>query len=364
MVGEGQPDEGQPDEGQLDELLASASVLLVIGAGGVGKTTISAALGCRAAAVHGRRVLVVTIDPARRLADALGIGGVPTEPVLVPVGEGDGRLWASMVDMAQSWDELVERLASPDDAEALLANPLYRTLTTRFIQSHDYIALDHLSDLSDGGAYDLVLIDTPPSTHAIDILDAPDRMIEFFGSRLLRWLTAPYRSRLVQTTSRPFLAVAERLLGGPFLARIAEFFWLFSRLQPGFVVRADEVKRRLDDSSTGYVVVTSSDPSAVAQTRSLLDALSNRDHQASLLIHNRAVPELGADLGNTGETSDAGDLDAIDDASLRHAMASLLDRDRRLVESLAVGSRSCPLVTVPWTSGELTSVSELGSLFG
>ena len=351
------------DDGQLDQLLASASVLLVIGAGGVGKTTISAALGSRAASVHGRRVLVVTIDPARRLADALGIGGVPTEPVLVPVGEGDGRLWASMVDMARSWDELVERLATPDDAKALLANPLYRTLTTRFIQSHDYIALDHLSDLSDGGAYDLVVIDTPPSTHAIDILDAPDRMIEFFGSRLLRWLTAPYRSRLVQTTSRPFLAVAERLLGGPFLARIAEFFWLFSRLQPGFVVRADEVKRRLDEASTGYVVVTSSDPSSVAQTRTLLDALSSRDHQASLLIHNRAVPDSEPESGS-GPNSGPGSLDLgeVEDPSLRKAMDALVDRDRRLVDSLAAGSNSCPLVTVPWTPGELNSVTELGSL--
>ena len=338
----------------LDRVLANAKVVLVIGAGGVGKTTVSAALGCRAAAVHGRRVLVVTIDPARRLAEALGIGGVPTEPVLVPVGGGEGRLWASMVDMARSWDELVERLATPEDAEALLANSLYRTLTTRFIQSHDYIALDHLSDLTEDDAYDLVLIDTPPSTHAIDILDAPDRMMEFFGSRLLRWLTASYRSRLVQTTSRPFLAVAERLLGGPFLARIAEFFWLFSRLQPGFVVRADEVKRRLDQPSTAYVVVTSSDPSAVAQTQSLLGELANRDHQASLLVHNRAVPQ---------SSTDPVDLDAVDDPSLRLALSSLLERDRQLVDSLADGSTSCPLVTVPWAPGELTSVTELSALF-
>lgn len=342
---------------QLDELLTSASVLVVVGPGGVGKTTLAAALGCRAVGRHGRRALVVTVDPARRLADTLGVSELPGEPVLVPVPDSTGHLWASMIDMARSWDELVRRLATDEEAVSLLANPMYRTLTRRFIQSHDYIALDQLCDLSDDERYDLVVVDTPPSSHAIDILDAPDRMIEFFDSRLLRWLTAPYRSRLVQVTARPFLAIAERLLGGPFLARIAEFFWLFSRLQPGFVRRATEVRRRLDDRSTGYVLVTTSDPTSVAQAGQLMDSLEARNHQPSLVIHNRALPRLDGD----NETESG--LGSIEDASLRAAIESLLGRDRRLGNLLTDRSAVATAVhRVGWRRGALTSIAELATL--
>ena len=231
----------------------------------MGKTTLGAALAARAVETHHRRVLVVTVDPARRLAQALGVDDVPSEPVLVPTGPGPGRLWALMVDMSRSWDELVRRHGPGGaDTEALLANPLYRSLTTRFIQSHDYIALDLMCDLADDDRYDLVVIDTPPSSHAIDVLDAPGRMVEFFDSRLLRWLIAPYRSKVAQVTARPFLAVAERVLGQRFLASIAEFFWLFAQLRPSLVRRAQEVRRRLDDAGTAYVVVATSDPAALA----------------------------------------------------------------------------------------------------
>ena len=353
----------------LDELLANAEVVVVIGPGGVGKTTITAALGCRAAMNHDRRVLVVTVDPARRLADALGLGGLPDAPVLVPTGPGEGQLWALAVDMSRSWDTLVEAVAEPADARKLLANPLYRGLTTQFVQSHDYIALDHLCELSDDDRFDLVVIDTPPAGHAIEVLDAPDRMTAFFDSRLLRWLTAPYRSRLAQATARPFLAVAERLLGGQFLARIAELFWLFSQLQPGFVRRARKVKRKLDDPRTEYLVVTTSDPAAVAKTEELLDELHTRGRSPSVAVHNRAVPVLTGTGAGTGV--DPQELVAqLDDPSLRAAVASLIGRDAHLVEALAARSSAGPsgrradlaVATVPWHDGELASVDGLGGL--
>jgi anion-transporting ArsA/GET3 family ATPase len=356
------------DLGRLDGLVGSASVILVIGPGGVGKTTLAAALASRAAVRHGRRALVVTVDPARRLADALGVSELPSEPVVVPLpgraepgqgqSPGQGRLWAFMVDMARSWDELVVRHApNTRAADDLLANALYRSLTTRFIQSHDYIALDHLCGLADDDRYELVVIDTPPSTHAIDVLDAPDRMIGFFGSRLLRWLTAPYRSRLANVTARPFLAVAERLLGGPFLAQVAQFFWLFSQLQPGFVARATQVRERLDDPATRYVLATTSDPAAVAQTELLLDELVARHHQPSLVIHNRIAP-VPAGTG-------VRDLGRIADPSLRAAMEALLERDR-LVAGRFVrrGGPDVPVVAAPWRTGSLHTVEELAGLFG
>ncbi|MEL7157787.1 MAG: ArsA-related P-loop ATPase [Actinomycetota bacterium] len=342
---------------QLAETLDAASVLLVVGPGGVGKTTLAASLATVAARHHDRRVLLVTVDPARRLAGALGVSHLPAEPVLVPVGDGPGRLFALMVDMSAGWDDLVTRFSvDADEGDALLANPLYRSLTTRFVQSHDYIALDHLCTLSDEDRYDLVVVDTPPSNHAIDILDAPDRLVDFFDSRLLRWLTAPYRSRLAATGAKPFLAVAERLLGGQFLARIGEFFRLFSRLRPGIVARAAEVQQRLDDPGTRYVLVTTAEAGPRRQTAELRRALVERGRTPSLLVHNRAAP-----VAPGVEVAPA--IAAVDDPDLRSAMAALVgggDELRRWWRQ--EGPNDARLLTVPWRADAINSVDELASL--
>ena len=277
----------------VDELLAEAKVIVMAGPGGVGKTTVGAALGLRAAQRHGRRVVVVTVDPARRLAEALGVASLTEEPVLVPVGPGAGRLWVLMVDMAKSWDELVLAQApEPEVSERLLNNGLYRTLTRRFVQSHDYIALDHLVSLADHDRYDLVIVDTPPSRHALDLLDAPSRMIEFFESRLLRWLTVGAASGLAGVAARPFLAVAERLLGSDFLTQITEFFTLFSTLRPAFVGRARVVEQRLNDPATTYAVVTTTDPGVVGGCQDLVDELKRRQLVPGLFVINRLAPTL------------------------------------------------------------------------
>ena len=351
----------------IDELLAHRSALLVVGPGGVGKTTLAAALAARAAQRHGRRVLVVTVDPARRLAEALGVEQVPADPVLVPVkaqgkGAPTGRLWALMVDMSRSWDELVSRHGpGPAEIEALLANPLYRSLTTRFVQSHDYIALDLMCDLADDDRYDLVVIDTPPSTHAIDILDAPGRMVEFFDSRLLRWLIAPYQTRLARATAKPFLAVAERLLGQGFLAGIAEFFWLFVQLRPSLVARSMEVGRRLDDPATGYVLVTTAEPAALEASGLLLDELATRGHGPDVVLHNRALPAVppGAVAAEVVEGS-------VHDPELARAMTDLLRHDQTLAalrrRASAGGPTGLAVRPVDWQPGTVNTVSQLLAL--
>src|SRR5262249_21731035 len=183
--------------GSLDALLAAKEIVVTCGSGGVGKTTTAAAAAAMAAAYHGGRVLVLTVDPAPRLANALGLeafGNVERRVEdsafaaagVVPRGE----LWVAMLDTKASWDDLVRRHA-PDAAtrDAILANPLYENITTRFVHSHDYIAMERLYDIHATGAYDLLVVDTPPSRNALDFLDAPARMAEFFSSRLLRWLT-------------------------------------------------------------------------------------------------------------------------------------------------------------------------------
>ena len=275
----------------LDDILAVAGSVVVTGPGGVGKTTISAALGARAAIEHGRRVLVVTVDPAGRLLDALGLGGGPAtvgSELIVPTD--GGRLWVEMLDTSRGWDALVDAVA-PDrrTRDQLLDNRLYRSLTRRFVQSHDYIALDRLVH-DDDGRWDLVIIDTPPADHALDIVDAPGRLLEFFDSRLLRWLTAPYRSRLAGAAARPFLAVAERLLGGRFLADIAEFFWLFGSLRHRLVARTRTLDDELRAATTAIMVVTTAEPAPAAEADRLLAALAERGLPADLLIRNRVLP--------------------------------------------------------------------------
>ncbi len=350
----------------LSALLDGASVLLVAGPGGVGKTTVAAALAVTAARDHDRRVLLVTVDPARRLADALGVSRVPAEPVLVPVGPGPGRLFALMVDMGAGWDALVNRFSTSEtDRDALLANPLYVSLTTRFVQSHDYIALDRLATLGESERYDLVVVDTPPSGHAIDILDAPEKMVDFFDSRLLRWLTAPYRSRLASVGARPFLTLAERLLGGAFLARIGEFFWLFSRMQPGIVGRAQEVRARLDDPATRYVLVTTAEPGPRAQTEALHRALRQRDHPTAMLVHNRAAPggRVGVGPDQTPHEKLNKKLNEVVDDDLRAAMAALVGDDERLARWWAEvdGGRTEPQ-PIEWRAVPPASVEALASL--
>ena len=350
----------------LDDLLTRSSVIVVIGPGGVGKTTLAAALAARAAADHGRRALVVTVDPARRLAETMGVAELREEPILVPLGQEQqdmgpqgGRLFALMVDMAQSWDELVRRHApDPETRDALLGNRLYQTLTRRFAQSHDYIALDHLVDLAEDGRYDLVVVDTPPSVHALDVLDAPDRMIEFFGSRLLRWLTAPYRTRLVKITAKPFLVVAEQLLGGEFLAEVTEFFWRFSSLQPDFVRRANLVKDRMSSSSTRYVIVRTLEEGPAEQAAMLGLELERRGHLPSLWLTNRVMPR-----SHSVKAERSSSKTHPQDESLRQALSELEDQAQaqaKVAKSFPVGT--APEHQVGWQSGTVADTDALQRL--
>ena len=174
----------------LEPLLASREIVVFCGSGGVGKTTTAAATGLAAATELGGRVLVLTIDPARRLADALGLEGignverrVPPDALTAAGLEPRGELFAAMLDTKASWDDLVLRHA-PDEETAyrILENRLYHNITARFVQSHDYIAMERLYDLHTSGRYDLIVVDTPPTRNAIDFLEAPNRMADFFGA--------------------------------------------------------------------------------------------------------------------------------------------------------------------------------------
>ncbi len=284
--------------GSLDGLLASREIVIVCGPGGVGKTTTAASAAAMAACHYGGRVLVVTVDPARRLADALGISGIgnterriPDEVFAQAGVKPRGELWAAMLDTKESWDSLV-RLHAPDAAtrQQILANPLYRNISGRFVQSHDYIAMERLYELHSTGSYDLIVVDTPPSHNALDFLDAPQRMADFFSSRLLRWLIVPYRSRLMNAASKPFYQVADRILGTQFLGDISEFFVLFQTMYEGFVERAEAVTRLLSDRRTTFMVVSTLEAIPVREAEFFADELVARRLHLGAIVVNKVLP--------------------------------------------------------------------------
>ena len=282
----------------LDDLLATKDVVVCCGAGGVGKTTTAATLGALAAERLGIKVLVITVDPARRLANALGLQSFGNTETLVSgeVSAGRGELWAAMLDTKQSWDDLIDSQA-PDAAtrDAILANPFYLNITGRFVHSHDYVAMERLHDIHESGRYDLIVVDTPPSRNAIDFLEAPQRMADFFSSRLLRWLTMPGRSRLLARASRPFYTVADRVLGSQVLEDLAEFFQLFQSMHAGFVERAEAVSRTLADPSTTFVVVSTLEAVPVREAEMFVDALSARDLHLGAIVLNKVLPDWFGD---------------------------------------------------------------------
>ncbi|HEY3941874.1 MAG TPA: ArsA-related P-loop ATPase [Acidimicrobiales bacterium] len=338
MAAVGPSAEGAPTT-SLDGLLAAKEIVIACGPGGVGKTTTAAALGAMAACHQGGRVLVLTVDPARRLADALGLSGIANSErrvdgaVFANAGASPrGELWAAMLDTKESWDALVRRHApDPSTRDRILANPLYRNISGRFVQSHDYIAMERLFEIHSEGRYDLIVVDTPPSRHALDFLDAPQRLAEFFSSRLLRWLIAPYRSRFVNMASRPFHQVADRILGTQFLADIAEFFILFQSMYDGFVERSASVTRLLSDRRTTFVVVSTLEAAPVREAEFFARELARRDLHLGAVVLNKVLPSYFRDPVATRVAQALRDRAG----SLAGAIGTSPDTVRRVLEEIA-----------------------------
>lgn len=373
----------------LVSLLAAKEMVLVCGSGGVGKTTTAAAMGVAAALNTKGRVLVLTIDPARRLADALGIGALGNEATRVSDDafaaagvEPRGELWAAMLDTKAGWDELIRRHA-PDAKvrESVLANPLYQNITSRFVHSHDYLAMERLHELHTSGEYDLIVVDTPPSRNAIAFLDAPGRMKEFFGSKLLKWLTVPYRSRLFTMASKPFYQVADRVLGSRFLQDIAEFFILFQAMERGFVRHASEVEKILSDPRTTFVVVSTLEAAPTHEATYLARALRRRDLHLGAIVANRVLPksfttksakQAARKLAKRSDEWAAGlgvDADSADVARVLAEMGRRFDdvavvAKRETERSSELSSMSSLVVSVPVLDRDVDDLTDLVELTG
>jgi anion-transporting ArsA/GET3 family ATPase len=306
----------QPPARTLEQLLAAKEIVVCCGPGGVGKTTTAAAAAVMSAVALGGKTLVLTVDPARRLADALGVERIGNVESRIPPAafkeagvEPRGELWAAMLDTKRSWDELVQRHApDPQTARRILSNHLYQNISGRFVQSHEYIAMERLYEVHTSGRYDLVVVDTPPTRNALEFLRAPDRMAEFFASKLLRLLTAPARSRVLSLASRPFYQMADRILGSQFLEDIAEFFLLFQSMYDGFAERAAAVKRLTHDRRTTFVVVTTLEAAPAHEAEVFLQTLVAEGFHPGALVLNKVLPGYLLDPGAAavGERLSAG----------------------------------------------------------
>lgn len=275
----------------LAELLDERRLLVCVGPGGVGKTTLGAALAI-AAARRGRRVAVITIDPARRLADALGLDGL--DDALRPVhGVGPGHLDAAMLDTKASYDALIARVAADPAARArILDNRVYQSFSRTLARSHAYVAMERLHDVL-GAGYDLVVLDTPPTRSALDILDAPARLVRFLDERVLgaflgqrggggaaAWL----KSKGAEVALRLFGA----LVGDALMQELAGFFEVFFHLRAGFAERADAVQAALRADGTSFVLVSAPRATHLADAAYLRDGLLERGAPIEAVLFNRA----------------------------------------------------------------------------
>jgi anion-transporting ArsA/GET3 family ATPase len=261
--------------------------VLVAGAGGVGKTTIAAAIGT-AAARAGTSTLVLTVDPARRLADALGIDHIGNDPTPTP---GEPLLATAMLDASASWEAIVRRHADPDTVERLITSRFFRAVADRFPAGQAYAAAEEMSAHLESGEFDLVVVDTPPSAGGIDFFLSPGRMRSLVGGRILRWLTGPKipgRRALYAITARPVLKVADTILGGPLLEDVAEFLLDLRTAYDGISNRAREVERHLRAATS--VVVTTADPTPVREAVRFFRELPDAASAPAAVVFNRALP--------------------------------------------------------------------------
>jgi anion-transporting ArsA/GET3 family ATPase len=264
----------------------TTAIVLVVGAGGVGKTTMAAAIAADAARA-GARTLVLTVDPARRLADALGID-VGNHPVAVP---GMDQMSAAMLDAAASWEAIVRAHADEAVAERLVRNSLFRAVADRFPSGQAYAAAEEMTAHAESGEWDVLVVDTPPSAGGIDFLASPRRMRSLVAGRALRWLTGPGipgRRALYAVTARPALKIADAVLGGPLLEDVAEFLLDLRETYDGISRRSKQVERAMRSAAT--VVVTTADPAPIREAVRFVEELPEWASPPGVVVFNRSLP--------------------------------------------------------------------------
>ncbi len=292
----------------VDRLLDDPRTRIIVccGSGGVGKTTTAAALGLRAAE-RGRHVVVLTVDPARRLAQSMGLSSLDNTPRLVPTAAADasgGSLHAMMLDMKRTFDEIVEAHSDPDRAAQILANPFYQSLSSSFAGTQEYMAMEKLGQLRAADEWDLIVVDTPPSRSALDFLDAPQRLGRFLDGRLIRLLSAPTKvggrayMKVFTAGFSMVTGVVTKVIGVQLLRDMQTFVAAFDTMFGGFRERAETTYRLLQAPGTAFLVIATPEPDALREASYFVERLSSDQMPLAGLVVNRvhrsAAPQLSA----------------------------------------------------------------------
>jgi anion-transporting ArsA/GET3 family ATPase len=345
-------------------------IIVCCGSGGVGKTTTAAAIGLRAAE-RGRQVCVLTVDPARRLAQSMGLTSLDNTPRLVD-GIDDqerGSLHAMMLDMKRTFDEIVEAHADPARAAQILANPFYQSLSSSFAGTQEYMAMEKLGQLRRSNEWDLIVVDTPPSRSALDFLDAPERLGRFLDGRLIRVLTAPVKAgrpfgRVLNAGFSVMTGALTKLLGGQVLRDAQTFITAFDTMFGGFRERADATYKLLQAPGTSFLVIATPEPDALREASYFVERLDEERMPLAGLILNRVHSAGSTRLSAARSLAAAETLEAVPNggaatassagysvtaAALRlHAeRMSLGEREQRVAGSFTSTHPAVPVIEVP-----------------
>jgi anion-transporting ArsA/GET3 family ATPase len=361
----------------LSEIVEQRSIIVCCGSGGAGKTTISAAIAL-AGAKAGRRACVVTIDPARRLADALGLASLSNEAHLIE-GDWPGELSALMLDAKTTFDDLVRQYAPDrDQAERILGNRLYRNLTSALSGTQEYMAAEKLYELNESAQFDLVVVDTPPTRNALDFLDAPGRLTRFLDNRVFRLLLMPGRAsmRALSIATQALLRTLSKVAGSEIVEDAIAFFRAFDGMEQGFKDRARRVEQLLADPGTAFVLVAAPRRDSVEEARYFTERLAESGVRPAALVMNRVHPDFaggereplrGFEVLLEGATA------AIDAkqaaqllAGLRANLAeleSIAKAERRYLGELQVGEGAA-VVAVPFLTGDVHDLEGLELVAG
>jgi len=280
----------------MDDVVRRRSIVVCCGSGGVGKTTTAAAIALQAARL-GRTACVVTIDPARRLANSLGVDGLSNNPTRIE-GDWPGELHALMLDPKGTFDDLIARYAdSESQAEDIRVNRIYRNLTGTLSGTQEYMAMEKLYELVEEGGFDIVVVDTPPSRSALDFLDAPRRLTHFLENRIFKALMAPTRVglRFIGVAAQALLRTISRVAGADIVHDAVAFFQAFEGMEEGFRQRAARVRELLVQPTTAFVLVASPRPDSVDEAVHFAGKLAQSGMSATALIVNRVQPRFATD---------------------------------------------------------------------
>lgn len=351
------------------ESALDGQIVICAGPGGVGKTTVSAAIAMEGA-LRGRQTCVVTIDPARRLADALGLDSLANKPTRVPdeafeaAGLPPAPLDAMMLDTKTTFDDLVHRYArSEDRARSIIDNHFYQAISGAMSGTHEYMAMEKLYELYWMGNYDLIVIDTPPTRNALDFLDAPKRMTSFLEGRLLKWFLVPAVGggrgvfRAMNLAAVAFLRVVQKVIGAEALKDTADFFANFEGMYDGFKERAQAVYELLRQDLTRFVVVVSPTDQAVEEALFLVSSMTSHHLHFGGLVVNRIHPRFPGAAGEAVGTPLGDRL-----AQIAEEFDQVRLREERCLKRLESEVPSRRWVRIPYMNTDVANLSSLNAV--